>query len=253
MAASFDTARRKCSEAALTLREASSEANRYAYWLTPGGSGGAAIAAKSTVADASLKVGTPLDALYPQDYFRPGSEVADALVRLVDIYGCDQPEMYAAAINPYQASGTRAFTKNCISCSMAFADIYQGINKAPALGSLSSHTSDESRLYDWAGVHAAVYRYAPELDPSIITHDIYTRIQSGLAALPRGTVAIIGTEFANPDLGGHAFNAYVDNSSRVRWADVQYGIIENWPPRYVDNIINFSCIYRVPGDSWKEL
>lgn len=96
-------------------------------------------------------------------------------------------------------------------------------------------------------------------DPKEFTSAAYDTLGERLRQEPPGTVAIVGVDWDFPGVprnksGGHWFNAYVDDSGNLRWADEQNGMTADWPPRYDDNIWNLDAMIRNSQDSkWRGL
>ena len=96
-------------------------------------------------------------------------------------------------------------------------------------------------------------------DPKEFTSAAYDTLGERLRQEPPGTVAIVGVDWDVPEVsrnksGGHWFNAYVDDSGNLRWADEQNGITTDWPLRYDDNIWNLDAMIRNSQESeWRGL
>lgn len=91
------------------------------------------------------------------------------------------------------------------------------------------------------------------------TSDAYRRVESALRSQPPGTVAVVGVDWDMPGkslgtAGGHWFNAFVDDTATVRFADQQTGQVGDWPPPYKDNIWNLDLAMRTDGTgAWRGL
>ena len=186
----------------------------------------------------------------------------------------EQQEAFADAVQQHGPTNPDdSWTNNCGPCSRSFADTYQGGNPIAAYG--DKVKGEGSEMYDILGAQPEPGLTNPppkeethidpgakedgHVDPEEFTSAAYDTLGERLRQEPPGTVAIVGVDWDVPEVsrnksGGHWFNAYVDDSGNLRWADEQFGITADWPPRYDDDIWNLDAMIRNSQDSeWRGL
>ena len=196
-------------------------------------------------------------------YIAPTREQQEAFADAVQQHGPTNPDDWIEHGNPNYATGKDEWTNNCGPCSRSFADTYQGGTPIAAHG--DSIGGESAEMYDILGAspEPGVTNPRPKedghVDPEKFTNAAYDTLGERLRQEPPGTVAIVGVDWDIPkvsrdETGGHWFNAYVDDSGNLRWADEQEGITTDWPPRYDDNIWNLDAMIRNSQESeWRGL
>ena len=206
-------------------------------------------------------------------YIAPTREQQEAFADAVQQHGPTNPDDWIEHGNPNFATGDDPWTNNCGPCSRSFADTYQGGNPIAAYG--DKVKGEGSEMYDILGAQPEPGLTNPppkeethidpgakedgHVDPEEFTSAAYDTLGERLRQEPPGTVAIVGVDWDVPEVsrnksGGHWFNAYVDDSGNLRWADEQFGITADWPPRYDDDIWNLDAMIRNSQDSeWRGL
>ena len=206
-------------------------------------------------------------------YIAPTREQQEAFADAVQQHGPTNPDDWIEHGNPNFATGDDPWTNNCGPCSRSFADTYQGGTPIAAHG--DSIGGEGAEMYDILGAQPEPGLTNPppkeethidpeakeekHTDPKEFTSAAYDTLGERLRQEPPGTVAIVGVDWDFPGVprnksGGHWFNAYVDDSGNLRWADEQNGMTADWPPRYDDNIWNLDAMIRNSQDSkWRGL
>ena len=196
-------------------------------------------------------------------YIAPTREQQEAFADAVQQHGPTNPDDWIEHGNPNFATGEDPWTNNCGPCSRSFADTYQGGTPIAAHG--DSIGGESAEMYDILGAspEPGVTNPRPKedghVDPEEFTSAAYDTLGERLRQEPPGTVAIVGVDWDVPkvprdETGGHWFNAYVDDSGNLRWADEQFGITADWPPRYDDDIWNLDAMIRNSQESeWRGL
>ena len=196
-------------------------------------------------------------------YIAPTREQQEAFADAVQQHGPTNPDDWIEHGNPNLATGDKEWRTNCGPCSRSFADTYQGGTPIAAHG--DSIGGESAEMYDILGAspEPGVTNPRPKedghVDPEEFTSAAYDTLGERLRQEPPGTTAIVGVDWDVPEVprnksGGHWFNAYVDDSGNLRWADEQIGVTADWPPRYNDNIWNLDAIIRNSQESdWRGL
>ena len=196
-------------------------------------------------------------------YIAPTREQQKAFADAVQQHGPTNPDGWIEHGNPNLATGDKEWRTNCGPCSRSFADTYQGGTPIAAHG--DSIGGESAEMYDILGAspEPGVTNPRPKedghVDPEEFTSAAYDTLGERLRQEPPGTTAIVGVDWDVPEVprnksGGHWFNAYVDDSGNLRWADEQIGVTADWPPRYNDNIWNLDAIIRNSQESdWRGL
>lgn len=153
-----------------------------------------------------------------------------------------RPDTWIARGNPGYRTGDDAWTRNAGPCARSFADTFQERHAYAAYGDGRSDANGVSLAGEshemWAALEIAdpPTLVAPQdVTPTAFSDDAFVRIARGLLHHGgAGAVAIIGVQWRLPDgtsgvAGGHFFNAFVDTTLNVWWADLLTGRLGLWP------------------------
>ncbi len=261
------------------------DAQRFADFLAHGGAG--VRGSVQSIAEANIAGWPPADPALgysippntePGRYRDPGEAIRRKLADAVGMSGPGHPDEWIEDLNPhFYSSASETWHNNCGSNARSFADVFHGRNTLPALGDTggSGDPGEFNEMWDALEIPSPKAFSNPPVTPgttpeemeansSAFTAHAYSRIGIELGKLPPGSVAIIGVDWdAGPNMllagrdpraaGGHWFNAFVDGSGRIWWADGQLGRLQPWPPPYPMKIWNAQLATRAPGSTsiWK--
>ena len=221
-----------------------------------GPAGGVGPGTKGTVGMARPRV-------EPERWLDPGQEIREALVRARSSAGSSAGpaavDGWVPLINPHAAdpslsgAGAVPWTNNCGDCSRRFAEAWLGDAVEPAWGDGNDPPGEYQEMWDWAGARPDSSLIAEDgADHAAFTVEAWSTLGRVLADQPVGTVAVVGADWYDPDLGpdgGHWFNALVTEDG-LRWVDAQSGETSGWPPGYTTQVWRVEAIARPPGGEW---
>ncbi|QNG36332.1 hypothetical protein F1C76_06790 [Geodermatophilaceae bacterium NBWT11] len=206
-----------------------------------------------------VETGVPRSVVEPGRYLSPGDDVAAALARVVPTDPLADLAVWVPAVNPVlraldpRSAQAQPWANNCGECSRAVADIAQGIDVRPALGDGALRPGESQEMWSWTGSQPTqTLTAAPDADHVQFTADAWTALETDLVGRPVGTVAVVGVDWHDADLGpdgGHWFNAVVIEDG-VQWVDGQTGETSGWPPGYQRQVWQIEAAVREPGGTW---